>query len=76
MLSVSKKVQESVTVRCSAGCECRLKVTVLGIKGQSVKLGYESSRAPGWRVCPRVCDSGRSARRKGEALASLERSAQ
>jgi hypothetical protein len=76
MLAVSKKVQESVTVRCMAGCECRLKVTVLGIKGQSVKLGYENSRAPGWRVCPQACNSGRPIRRKGEALTSVERSAQ
>ncbi len=76
MLSVSKKVQESVTVRCQSGSECRLKVTVLGIKGQSVKLGYESSRAQGWRVCPQTCGHGRAARRHGEALTSLERSTQ
>jgi sRNA-binding carbon storage regulator CsrA len=76
MLSVSKKVQESVTVRCPAGSECRLKVTVLGIKGQSVKLGYESNRAQGWRVCPHRCEGARTVRRKADALTSLERSAQ
>jgi hypothetical protein len=55
MLVVSKKVQESVTARCPNGLECKLKVTVLAIEGESVSLGYEISPAHGWHVCERTC---------------------
>ncbi len=41
MLVLSRKSQESVVVGGSDGFHRLLKVTVLGIKGANVKLGFE-----------------------------------
>jgi carbon storage regulator len=45
MLVLSRKQQEAVVVGGSDGFERVLKVTVLGIRGQSVKLGFEVDSA-------------------------------
>ena len=41
MLVTSRKKQQSVVVDFSGGFERRLKVTVLGIRGGRVKLGFD-----------------------------------
>jgi carbon storage regulator CsrA len=41
MLVLSRKQQEAVVVGGSDGFERLLKVTVVGIRGQIVKLGFE-----------------------------------
>jgi carbon storage regulator len=41
MLVLSRKSRESVVVGGSGGFDRLLKVTVLGIKGTNVKLGFE-----------------------------------
>lgn len=41
MLVLSRKSRESVVVGGSGGFNRLMKVTVLGIKGASVKLGFE-----------------------------------
>jgi carbon storage regulator len=41
MLVLSRKSQESVVIGGSDGLNRLLKVTVLGIKGANVKLGFE-----------------------------------
>lgn len=41
MLVLSRKSQESVVIGGSDGLNRLLKVTVLGIKGTNVKLGFE-----------------------------------
>jgi carbon storage regulator len=41
MLVLSRKSRESVVVGGSGGFDRLLKVTVLGIKGANVKLGFE-----------------------------------
>ena len=41
MLVLSRKRLESVVVGGAAGFECLLKVTVLDLKGGSVRLGFE-----------------------------------
>lgn len=41
MLVLSRKSQESVVVGGSGGFHRLLKVTVLGIRGANVKLGFE-----------------------------------
>jgi len=41
MLVLSRKKQQSVVVECSDGFERQLKVTVLGIRGGKVKLGFD-----------------------------------
>jgi carbon storage regulator len=43
MLVLSRKMQESVVVAAASGCEQMVKVTVLGVRGGSVKLGFEAS---------------------------------
>jgi carbon storage regulator len=42
MLVLSRKSQESVVIGGSDGLNRLLKVTVLGIKGANVKLGFEA----------------------------------
>ena len=42
MLILSRKHQESVVVGGSPGFERMLKVTVLGINGSSVRLGFDA----------------------------------
>ena len=41
MLVLSRKKQQSVVVECSDGFARQLKVTVLGIRGGKVKLGFD-----------------------------------
>lgn len=43
MLVLSRKYLESVLVRSSDGSECLLKVTVAGIRGNRVTLGFEAA---------------------------------
>ena len=43
MLVLSRKHQESVVVGNSDGSECLLKVTVIEIRGNRVKLGFEAA---------------------------------
>ena len=42
MLVLSRKSQESVVIGGSDGLHRLLKITVLGIKGANVKLGFEA----------------------------------
>ena len=42
MLVLSRKSQESVVIGGSDGLHRLMKVTVLGIKGTNVKLGFEA----------------------------------
>ena len=44
MLVLSRKSEESVMVGGSDGFEHMLKVTVLGIRGDEVKLGFEANK--------------------------------
>ena len=43
MLVLARKIEESVVVGDSNAFEPALKVTVLGIRGDSVKLGFEAA---------------------------------
>ena len=43
MLVLSRKKQESVVVGGASGCEQLLKVTVVEIRGGSVRLGFDAS---------------------------------
>jgi carbon storage regulator len=45
MLVLTRKNQESVVVGGPGGVECLLKVTVLGINGGKVRLGFEADAA-------------------------------
>jgi carbon storage regulator len=45
MLVLSRKSQEAVVVGGAGGFERMLKVTVLEIKGNSVRLGFEADAA-------------------------------
>jgi carbon storage regulator CsrA len=45
MLVLSRKIQESIVVGGSDGCEPLLKVTVLRITGGNVRLGFEIDKA-------------------------------
>jgi carbon storage regulator len=61
MLVLSRKNQESVVVGGADGFHRLLKVTVLGIRGASVKLGFEvDADVPVHRseVWERICAEG------------------
>ena len=62
MLVLTRKKEESVVVGDSNGFERMLKVTVLEIKGGSVRLGFEVNRdfpVHRWEVWERIRASGR-----------------
>jgi carbon storage regulator len=62
MLVLTRKRLESVVVGGSVGVEHLLKVTVLEIKGQSVRLGFEAhSSVPvhRWEVWEKIRDGGK-----------------
>jgi carbon storage regulator CsrA len=62
MLVFSRKSQESVVVGGSVGFERLLKVTVLEIMGERVRLGFEIDRAVSvhrWEVWERIRATGR-----------------
>jgi carbon storage regulator len=42
MLVLSRKTQESVVVASSDGCSCLVKVTIMEIRGERVRLGFEA----------------------------------
>ncbi len=44
MLILSRKIGESVGVSSNNSCEPQLKVTVLGLSGTRIKLGFEAAR--------------------------------
>ena len=57
MLILSRKNQEAVAVGGAAGFEHMLKVTVLEIKGGSVRLGFEVDKSVPvhrWEVWERI----------------------
>jgi carbon storage regulator CsrA len=57
MLVLTRKSQESVVVGASSGIEPLVTVTVLGIRGGSVRLGFEASDAISvnrWEVWERL----------------------
>jgi len=59
MLVLSRKRLESVVVGGAAGFECLLKVTVLDLRGGSVRLGFEvDSSVPvhRWEVWEKIRD--------------------
>jgi carbon storage regulator CsrA len=61
MLVLSRKNQESVMVGGTGGFEPMLKVTVLEIKGRSVRLGFEvDAKVPvhRWEVWERIRANG------------------
>jgi carbon storage regulator CsrA len=61
MLVLSRKCQEAVVVGGSGGLERVVKVTVLEIRGGSVRLGFEAdSEIPvnRWEVWERICAGG------------------
>ena len=63
MLVLSRKSQESVVIGGSDGLNRLLKVTVLGIQGANVKLGFEvASDIPVHRseVWERITGNGRA----------------
>ena len=62
MLVLTRKKEESVVVGSSNGFEDMLKVTVLEIKGGSVRLGFEVNRdfpVHRWEVWERIRANGR-----------------
>jgi len=63
MLVLSRKSRESVVVGGSDGFHRLLKITVLGIKGTNVKLGFEvDAEVPvhRWEVWEQINAAGRS----------------
>lgn len=61
MLVLSRKRQESIVVGGSAGFEHVLKITVLDIKGGSVRLGFDADTAVAvhrWEVWQRIIATG------------------
>ena len=63
MLVLSRKSQESVVVGGSGGLELLLKVTVLEIKNDRVRLGFEADAAipvHRWEVWERIRSGGQS----------------
>ena len=57
MLVLTRKQQESVVVGGRVGAEHMLKVTVLGIQGGTVRLGFEARRnlsVHRWEVWERI----------------------
>ena len=61
MLVLSRKRLESVVVGGAVGFEHLLKVTVLELRGGSVRLGFEvDSSVPihRWEVWERICSGG------------------
>ncbi len=57
MLVLTRKSQEAVVVGGSDGFERLLKVTVLEIKGRSVRLGFEANKevpVHRWEVWERI----------------------
>jgi carbon storage regulator len=74
MLVLSRKSRESVVVGGADGFDRLLKVTVLGIKGASVKLGFEvDSSIPVHRseVWERINGNGREGSQTEDCVAPL-----
>lgn len=75
MLVLSRKSQESVVVGGSGGFDCLLKVTVLGIRGANVKLGFEVDadvpvhRSEVWERIKAVSQAGSLTKGAAEPLA-------
>jgi carbon storage regulator CsrA len=61
MLVLSRRCREAVMVGGADGPECVLKVTVLEINGQSVRLGFEADAGVPvhrWEVWERILANG------------------
>jgi carbon storage regulator CsrA len=74
MLVLSRKKEESVVVGGSNGFDRMLKVTVLGIQGGRVRLGFEVNRdfpVHRWEVWERICAGGRPDCLLGEPAATV-----
>jgi carbon storage regulator len=69
MLVLSRKSRESVVIGGSSGFQRTLKITVLEIRGQSVRLGFEADTdiaVHRWEVWERICAvAGPDARGEG-----------
>lgn len=64
MLILSRKSQQAVVISGTNGVEQLLKVTVLGLRGDTVKLGFEAGEeVPIFRheVWERICAEGQAA---------------
>jgi len=65
MLVLSRKTEESVVVGGHKRFECMLKITVLGIDGARVRLGFEANKdvpVHRWEVWEQIRASGRPER--------------
>ena len=74
MLVLTRKKEESVVVGSSNGFEDMLKVTVLEIKGGSVRLGFEVNRdspVHRWEVWERIRANGRPDRPTADLAATV-----
>jgi len=73
-LILSRQQDESVVVGSSNGFERMLKVTVLEIKGGSVRLGFEVNRdfpVHRWEVWERIRANGRPDRPTADLVATV-----
>jgi carbon storage regulator len=71
MLVLSRKNQESVVIVGADGLHRMMKVTVLGIQGRNVRLGFEVDAAvPVHRaeVWERICAERQTASQLGDAF--------
>ena len=74
MLVLTRKPEESVVIGDPHATECLLKVTVLGIGGGKVRLGFEASRdfpVHRWEVWERIRANGRPVPLEREPVAPV-----
>ncbi len=72
MLVLSRKQEESVVIGRHHSMEPMLKITVLGIRGDKVRLGFEASTdflVHRWEVWERIRANGEQASLPGEPVA-------
>jgi carbon storage regulator len=72
MLVLSRKQEESVVIGRHHSPEPMLKITVLGIRGDKVRLGFEASTdflVHRWEVWERIRANGEQASLPGEPVA-------
>lgn len=61
MLVVSRKAQESVAIADTGGHSCLVKVTVVEVRGDRVRLGFEANNdvpVHRWEVWQRLVENG------------------
>ena len=75
MLVLTRRNQESVVVGRPSGIKKMLKVTVLEIKGGSVRLGFEADNdcpIRRWEVWEQICAFGRTDHQNAMSLESAD----